>query len=640
MQGHSMSDYMAHGFCFLWDPSLVWLHVISDIITGLAYYAIAIALFYFTVKRRDLPFLMMFVLFGLFILACGTTHLFSAYTVYVPEYWKEGVVKAFTAIISIVSAILLIPLIPKAIALPSLTKALEENKTLSGTLKRQVEELRIKDSAMASAINAIVMLDLNGNLTYVNEAFLNLWGYDRTDEVIGKPAAFFWEPQKSAFSILEILRSKGKWSGELTAQKKDGKSFIATVSANSVHGESGKPVCLMASVIDITEQRKLEDQLRHAQKMDAVGTLAGGVAHDFNNILSAIIGYAHLLLMKMKADDPLRVNVDEILGASERATTLVQSLLAFSRKQPINLTSLELNAMVKRFEKFLGRLLREDIEARIVCTNTPLPLIGDSGQLEQVLMNLSVNARDAMPGGGCLTIETGLFDLDEAFIKAHGYGKPGAYALLSVTDTGSGMDGATKERLFEPFFTTKEKGKGTGLGLAIVYGIVKKHDGFINVYSEPGQGSTFKIYLPIAQGDVDWKEQKDAVAVPVRGGTETILVAEDDAVLRKLSVTVLRQAGYAVIEAVDGEDAIAKFTANKDAIRLVILDGIMPKKNGKESYDAIKVLVPDIRAIFMSGYAEDIFTHNGFPKNEVAFILKPVSPNVFLEKVREVLDQQ
>jgi two-component system cell cycle sensor histidine kinase/response regulator CckA len=343
--------------------------------------------------------------------------------------------------------------------------------------------------------------------------------------------------------------------------------------------------------------------------------------------------------MKMKADDPLRVNVEEILGASERATILTQSLLAFSRKQTINLVSLELNALVKRFEKFLGRLLREDIEARIICSATPLSLIADSGQLEQVLMNLSVNARDAMPNGGCLTIETELVNLDDAFVNAHGYGKPGAYALLSVADTGSGMDGATKKRLFEPFFTTKEQGKGTGLGLAIVYGIIKKHEGFITVYSEPGQGAVFKVYLPIAKGEVDQADQKSAAADAVRGGTETILVAEDDAVLRKLSVTILEQAGYTVIEAVDGEDAIAKFAANKDAVRIVILDGIMPKKNGKEAYDAIKALLPEVKAIFMSGYAEDIFTRDGLPASEVTFILKPISPNVFLGKVREVLDQ-
>ncbi len=388
---------------------------------------------------------------------------------------------------------------------------------------------------------------------------------------------------------------------------------------------------------DITEHRKLEEQLRQSQKMEAVGQLAGGVAHDFNNILTAIIGYGNLMQMKIKEDDPLRVHIEQILSSSERAANLIRSLLAFSRKQIMNPKPLNLNEIVERVTKLLSRLIGEDIELKIVLTDRALTVMADSSHIEQVLMNLATNARDAMPNGGSLTIETEAVNIDEEFIKAHAYGKPGEYALISISDTGAGMDEKTKDKIFEPFFTTKEVGKGTGLGLAMVYGIIKQHDGYIHVYSEPNEGTTFRIYLPVIESEVEEIKQKDLQSV--EGGTETVLVAEDDASVRGLIKDMLGRYGYNVITAEDGEDAVKKFSENRGMVQLLLFDVIMPRKNGKEAYTEIKKIKSDIKVIFISGYTADIIHKKGILEEGLNFILKPISKNNLLRKVREVLDK-
>jgi two-component system, cell cycle sensor histidine kinase and response regulator CckA len=383
-----------------------------------------------------------------------------------------------------------------------------------------------------------------------------------------------------------------------------------------------------------------EERYRQAQKMEAVGQLAGGVAHDFNNILSAIFGYSQLSLRKLQENDPVKEHVEQILKAAERAAVLTQSLLAFSRKQEVNLAVIDLSNVLKDFEIFLHRLIREDIELTVSCTEELLAVMVDRGQIEQVIMNLVANGRDAMPNGGKLCVETRSVTLDEEFVNAHGYGRAGTYAVISVADSGIGMNKETQSHIFEPFYTTKELGKGTGLGLAMAYGIIKKHDGFINIYSEPGTGTIFKIYLPVVAGVIpaDKKDPKEPVAL--RGGTETILVCEDDAVLRKLAVNVLSHFGYQVIEAIDGQDAIEKFVADKESIDLVFIDAIMPKKNGREASDAMKIVCPDLKTIFVSGYTRDIFAGDSPFDEKTIFIHKPYSPNDLLLKIRELLDNQ
>ncbi len=401
---------------------------------------------------------------------------------------------------------------------------------------------------------------------------------------------------------------------------------------------SGYTISAIEIINNITEKKKLENQLRHSQKMEAVGQLAGGIAHDFNNILTAIIGYGNLMKVQMGDDDPSKNYLQQVLDSAQRAANLTQDLLAFSRKQVISPKPVRVNSIIENVEKLLRRLIGEDVEMKVFLADDNLTILADSGQLEQVLMNLATNARDAMPEGGCLTIRTGAAVLDHEFIKMHGYGKPGSYALISVDDTGMGMDRKTKERIFEPFFTTKEVGKGTGLGLSIVYGIVKQHNGYITCSSEPGKGTAFRIYLSTTSRDVSWPEN-EGVLLPASGGTETILIAEDDAVVRAFVKETLEQLGYTVIEAVDGEDAVEVFANNRDRVRLLILDVIMPKKNGKEVYEEIQKDRPDVKVIFSSGYTGDILYKKQFIERDFSFISKPVSPANLLRLVRETLDK-
>jgi len=370
--------------------------------------------------------------------------------------------------------------------------------------------------------------------------------------------------------------------------------------------------------------------------MEAVGQLAGGIAHDFNNMLTAIIGYASLLAAKLGTESPLKHYVDQILGSSEKSANLTSQLLAFSRKQIMSPKETDLNGLIKGMEILLKSLIGEDVEFKTCFTDMRLMAMVDRGQMEQVLLNLCTNARDAMPHGGLLTISTDVLELDEKSIRTYDLDQPGRYALISVTDTGHGMEETTRERIFEPFYTTKEIGKGTGLGLSIVYGIIKQHGGNITVYSEPGKGTTFKIFLPLIMSRMETVKAERLVTP--RGGSEAILVAEDDEAVRTLTSHILQEAGYAVIEAVDGDDAINKFMENRDSIKLAMLDVVMPKKSGKEVCDAIRKIKSDIRILLTSGYTADIISTRGITEEGLEFISKPITPNNLLRKVREVLD--
>ena len=416
-----------------------------------------------------------------------------------------------------------------------------------------------------------------------------------------------------------------------------GKDRYIVSEASPIYSSTGELIAAIETLQDFTEGKRMEKQLLQSQKMEAIGILAGGVAHDFNNILSAIVGYSHLTLSKMPADDPLKGNLKAILQSSERAATLIQSLLSFSRKQVINPKPTGLNDIVLRFEEFLTRLIREDIKIITTCAGGDLTIFADRGQIEQLLMNLVTNARDAMPKGGTITIQTRSAHIDKQYIEERGYGKAGRYALLTVSDSGEGIDAETKSKIFEPFFTTKEQGKGTGLGLSMVYGIVKQNNGYIDVDSEPGRGTTFEIYLPLLEG-VAAEERSETEDLPAKGGSETILIAEDNENIRELFSTILQHHGYRVIKAVDGEDAVIKFCENRDQVRLLLLDGIMPRKNGKEAYEEIRAINPSIKAIFVSGYTEDIISREGLLEQGINFVQKPVTPSALLNKVREILD--
>lgn len=441
------------------------------------------------------------------------------------------------------------------------------------------------------------------------------------------------------FVLKKIIHPLNKLTDAVETIGSEGSAEAVTVDTSD---EIGRLATAFNAMIDslkrrAAENQQLEMQLRHSQKMEAVGQLAGGVAHDFNNILTAIIGYSTVLQMKMGEGDPLRRTVERILAASERAAELTRSLLAFSRKQVISLKPMDINRAILNVEKLLKRLIPEDIELRVTLTDKNPVMMGDAGQLEQVLMNLTTNAKDAMPDGGLLTIETQTADLDSSFVSLYGYGKPGKYAVIAVSDTGAGMDEETRKRIFEPFFTTKEVGKGTGLGLSIVYGIVKQHNGYINVYSEPGSGTVFKIYMPVDSSDI--KESPVSRASQPAGGTETLLLAEDDKEVRDMNCAMLEGAGYKVITAADGGDTLNRFNENRDAVNLLILDVMMPKMNGREVYERAMKIKPDLKVLFTSGYPAEILGKNGVLDEGLNFIAKPTAPTALMAKIREMLDK-
>jgi len=508
--------------------------------------------------------------------------------------------------------------------------------------RRADEELkasrRFLETIIETEPECVKLIGRDGHLLMINRSGLNMIEAETFEQIKKQPVFPLISPQYlKAFKKLLHDVFQGK-TGELTFQMTSlkGRTIWVDTRAVPLRSDKNEIIAMLAITRDITERRKLEEQLRQAQKMEAVGTFAGGIAHDFNNILTAIIGYGSILQMKIEQDNPLRTNVEHILTSAERGAQLTQRLLAFSRKQIINPKLIDLHEIIRKIEQLLIRIMGDDIALKTVLDDETLMVTVDTGQIEQVLMNLATNARDSMPGGGTLTLETGSMELDEGYTKTHGYGKPGRYAVITVSDTGTGMTETTRARVFEPFFTTKEIGKGTGLGLSIAYGIMKQHDGYINVYSEPGKGTTFKLYLPQVPSRI--KTARIQESIPFLSGFETILLAEDDSVVRNLTKKVLEESGYTVIEAVDGEDAVRKVMEHKQRIQLVILDVVMPGKNGKEAYDEIKKIVPGVRALFTSGYTANTIQARGFLDKGLHFIAKPVSPRQFLLKVREVLD--
>jgi signal transduction histidine kinase/CheY-like chemotaxis protein len=383
------------------------------------------------------------------------------------------------------------------------------------------------------------------------------------------------------------------------------------------------------------ERKKLEQQLLQAQKMEAIGQLAGGIAHDFNNILSVILGYGEMVRAHYQEDDPIGHHVDMMVSAAEKGAHLTQNLLTFGRKQMVTVQSLDLNETVKSVENFLARIIGEDIELELQLSGSALMTMADGNQIEQVLVNICTNARDAMLRGGRLIIKTEAIDVDEEFARMHLFESKGRYALISISDTGSGMDERTREKIFEPFFTTKAPGRGTGLGLAIVYGIIRQHHGYINVYSEPGRGTTFKIFLPLVK---QMAQEKEKVLPAPRGGTERILLAEDDRSVRDLMRRILEKHGYTVFEATNGKEAVRIFGEKKEGIDMILLDMIMPIMNGKEAYREIRKLAPNVKAVFISGYAADLITKEELLDARLDYIQKPIVTHELLTRIRTALE--
>jgi PAS domain S-box-containing protein len=515
--------------------------------------------------------------------------------------------------------------------------------------RKAEEEQRKLVSLVEMSRDFIGIATVEGKITYLNNAALALVGLESLEEARTKMIFDFFpehDLRQARDSMYPTMMKEGFWFAESRLRHfKTGAPVDVELAAFAIKDKQGVPISIATVTRDITERKKTEEekqklrsQLMQAQKMESIGQLAGGIAHDFNNILAAIIGYGNLVQRKMREDDPSRIYVDHILASSERAANLTQSLLAFSRKQVINPKNVDLNDIVRKVERFLSRIIGEDIELRTTLASGPLPIFADATQIEQLLMNLATNARDAMPTGGQFFIKAGRVEFDDEYVRSHGYGTPGPYVELSVTDTGAGMDENVRGRIFEPFFTTKELGRGTGLGLSIVYGIVKQNNGFINVYSEIGKGTTFRIYLPLV--NISRRETKPLeVSAPPQGGTETILLAEDNQVVRTLTRDALTEFGYTVIEAADGEEALQKFKESIDTIQLLIVDVIMPRKKGSEVYEEARKIKPGIKSLFISGYPADIIQKQGVLEEGLNFIQKPSSLQDLLRKIRDVLDQ-
>ena len=508
-------------------------------------------------------------------------------------------------------------------------------------IKRNEQALRRSEaryrSLVQSSVYGIYRSSLEGRFLDVNPALITMLGYESAEEVLllDPQLDVFAQPQEHAHLIEEFRRS-GRLDGiEVKWKRKDGSSVTVRISGRAVSSADEPADVLEAIAEDVTDRRVLEDQFRQAQKMEAVGRLAGGVAHDFNNLLMVISGYAEVILAKLPAEDPIQEEGRAIQQAADRATTLTRQLLAFSRKQLLELKVVDVNSIVQDMERLLRPLIGENVELVTLLSPEAPHTRADAGQLEQVLMNLVVNAKDAMASGGRLTIQTQTIVMDESHRRGQQFIRPGRYIMLSVSDTGMGMDKETQSRIFEPFFTTKEKGKGTGLGLSTVYGIIKQSGGYVMVQSEPSRGTVFHIYLP----QVDETAEKHAVASPgtTVGGTETILLVEDEESVRQLVRDTLIARGYKVLAAEGGEAGLQEAARHKGKIDLVITDVVMPGMSGRELASQLVRSRPETKVLYLSGYTEDAIVNDGSIESGRAFLQKPFSLQNLSRKVREVL---
>jgi two-component system cell cycle sensor histidine kinase/response regulator CckA len=513
-------------------------------------------------------------------------------------------------------------------------------RRLVPVIRRELREAFDRRAASALVEHAPVGIYRStpaGRFTSANAALVRILGYASRDEVLALDMAkdVYADPNERRRLVEQDTYTNQVYEElEATWKKKDGTRIRVQLSVRAQRGPEGKVEFYEAFVRDITNQRQLETQLAQAQKMEAIGRLAGGVAHDFNNLLTVILSYSDLLLEDLPAGSSDRDDVTQIRKAALGASQLTRQLLAFSRQQVLEPKVVDLNDAVSGIERLLTRVLREDIKLQCMLAADAGMIRVDPGQLEQVIMNLAVNARDAMPNGGLLTVETANVDLDAAYLQGHPVAKPGRYVMLAVTDTGIGMDAATQARIFEPFFTTKDIGKGTGLGLATVQGIVQQSGGFIWVYSEPDHGTVFKIYLP--RVDEPASRTGDESEADARG-TETVLVVEDVAAVRAVTREMLRRAGYHVLVAADGRAALQVAATHEGPIHLLLTDVVMPDLSGRDLAERLTEVRPDVKVIFMSGYTDDAVVRHGILQEGIAYLQKPFTPRSLSAKVRSVL---
>lgn len=757
----STDGFMPHGMCYLWNPAVIWLHVISDGLIALAYYSIPLTLVYFVRKRKDLAFDWIFLCFAVFIVACGTTHLLEIWNIWHPAYWLSGIVKAVTAFVSIGTAILLIRLVPKALALPSPAQLQKSNDALTETsalfetlLKNTTDHIYFKDRESRAVrfsqeymkhLNQTNPDDLKGKTDFdffteqharpafeteqeilrTGRPILNLeekethldgrvtwvltskvpW-YDQKGNIVGtwgiskditarkkaeealklseersrtiiesaqdafisindegriqdwnrQAEIIFGWPREEAMGRLlhetiipknyreghlqglRHLRATGEGAVlnrcvELVALRRDGHEFPVEIIIWPLQMEN--EVTYNAFVRDITERKRSEAQLFQAQKIETVGKLAGGIAHEFNSILTAILGQSEMLINDLPPGNPF-ASATEIRKAANRAATLTHQLLAFGRKQILQPETLDLNQVVASMTEMIRQLMGANVEVSFIPAADLKVVNADVGQIEQVILSLAINAHEAMRKGGKFTIKTSNVTLDHELTGHVPELKPGEYVRLTMTDTGPGMSPEVKAHLFEPFFSTKDIGQGTGLGLATCYGILKQSGGHISAQSEPGQGTTFTIYLPQAQE----KPKSQSSQLPeLPRGNETILLVEDDPALLKMAELLLERLGYIVLSAADGMEALSIMKQqDRQRVDLVLTDLVMPQMNGKDLADQIKTLHPETKVLFTTGYNEKDIAEQGISEAEMALLPKPFTPSALAHKVREVLD--
>ena len=653
------SMFSPHGICLLWEPELIWLHVASDALIAMAYFSIPIALAIFVSKRRDLKFGWVYWAFGVFILACGFTHVLSIYTLWVPIYGIEGLVKAATAIASVFTAGMLWPLLPELLTIPSpfelrqVRAALEEEEMKGRGAERLLAQFQETQRALResmarltavveTAVDGFILIDSRGRILLFNPACERLFGY-RADEVFQENVKLLM-PQTYSLHHDEYLRNflrtgERKIIGigrEVVGRRKDGSTFPMDLSVGEAR-QDGESI-FVGIIHDLTERKLTERQLQQAQKMEMVGQLSGGIAHDFNNLLTVIVGNAEYLSEQLKSRLDLRQLADDICQAGERGAELTRRLLAFSRRQLLRPRAIDCHELIASTCKLLKRTLRENIEVTTAFNLDAIFAFADSGQLESAVLNLALNAQDAMAAGGRLTISTGIASLDDNDQGVHPDIESGEYAMIAVTDNGEGMTSDVAARAFEPFFTTKEVGKGSGLGLSMVYGFVKQSNGHVSIYSEPGLGTTVRIYLPnVTLNGSRSSSQPAADEDALPRGNETILVVEDDPFVRSSVILRVESLGYKVVFAVDGREAVMKLRTNPE-IDMLFTDIVMPGgMSGWEVAELAQQMRPGLPTVFTSGYALEALVDQGRAPMKSIVLTKPYRKAELAHRLREAL---
>ncbi|WP_426408135.1 PAS domain S-box protein [Bradyrhizobium ganzhouense] len=638
------SMFSPHGICLLWEPELIWLHVVSDACIAAAYFSIPFALAILVTKRRDLQFGWVFWAFAIFIMACGLTHVLSIYTLWVPIYGIEGLVKAATAIASIFTAAALWPLLPKILTIPSpfelqkVQAALEEEEIKSRDatlLLRQVGEAQraMRESVtrltaiVETAVDGVILFDAQARILLFNPACERLFGY-RADEVMNLDIGMLMSEERPS----SARHAQRFATGEAAGLRKDGSTFPMNLSVGQAWQDG--ELIYVGIIHDLTRRKLTEQQLQQAQKMETVGQLSGGIAHDFNNLLTVIIGNAEHLSEQLKARPDLRQFADDICESGERGAELTRRLLAFSRRQLLQPTAIDCRELLESMLKLLKRTLRENIEIKTAFGPGTIQAFADRAQLESAVLNLALNAQDAMPTGGHLTLSTELAAIDEDYRALHPEVASGAYALIAVTDDGEGMTPEVIEHAFEPFFTTKEVGKGSGLGLSMVYGFAKQSDGHVSIYSEQGLGTTIRIYLPCAGGGQSPTDVLDSEDTAPRGH-ETILIAEDDPFVRSSVILRVEALGYRVVAAVNGREALQRLRADP-GIDMLFTDIVMPGgMSGWELADHARRIRPGLPVLFTSGYALETLVEQGRAQAEAVVLTKPYRKAELAQRLRD-----